>query len=553
MRYILLFLVALSSVILSSCTDMYESLRQYSGEIVYPARFDTIVGQVGYERVELDLMKAGRIPSKKIKLGKAQKVIIKYDDQEIKVDSLVSWVNLKGLTQPKLYRFKVFTVDEYGNQSVPREIALIPYTSADLATLVMSSPRVLASPSAAVVDWPNGLNSVLLDYVSLSYSYKDKDGATKTGTRGSDSRFFISNLEPGKPVTLDIKYRVIPKANNRRILDTVTVSQPLTINVPNSSTPFTAAEQAILTQNGVTVFSADGVSKFTKLVYPIHTNTLQDLFYFPNLKELDLTGGTIFKLPTLAYDRNGAKSTVGGGDWVHFMKRVGPISAGNMQTLKDLLESGTLTKVKYVPNSMGLDALLQPYVAKGIVELETLPAESLIPNKFFFDGVIQDAAWKLDYVVPATDAPAGTGIINPIKATVAARSGSFAFVLPTQYQFNIDEYRYLKFKVYAPAKNRFDGIYAPYQRIWPRIMNYLWAFTNESTFGQEGWAPNADDNKIADADLQKWTDITIDMNTALNRHNRVIVINIGGEPSLTFAPTLPITYYFSNFRFSKTK
>src|SRR5690606_31744132 len=131
------------------------------------------------------------------------------------------------------------------------------------------------------------------------------------------------------------------------------------------------------------------------------------------------------------------------------------------------------------------------------------------------------------------------------------RSASFVFALPTEYQFNVQEYKYLKFKVYAPAKSSFAGIYAPYQRLWPRFMNYMWAFTQHSNFGQEYWAPDANNFRISDADLQKWIDVTVDLSQAVGKHNRVIVMNIGGEPSLTFAPTTDIVYYFANFRFTK--
>src|SRR3546814_4036495 len=78
---------------------MYDTLEEYSGEVVYPAKYDTIVGHIGYERVEIDLMKAGRIPSSEIMMGKAVKTVIEYEDQVITLDSLVSWVNITGLTR----------------------------------------------------------------------------------------------------------------------------------------------------------------------------------------------------------------------------------------------------------------------------------------------------------------------------------------------------------------------------------------------------------------------------------------------------------------------
>src|SRR5690606_35983762 len=215
--------------------------------------------------------------------------------------------------------------------------------------------------------------------------------------------------------------------------------------MPTGSTTFSPSERDVLMANGVTEFTADGVSSITKLVYPIHANSLQDIFYFPNVKEIDLTGEGLFPLPTLVYDRNGAHSEVGGGDWVPFMRKVSNIPAGNTQSLKDLLEAGILEKVRYVPHSMGLDDLLAPYVADGVVELVTLPDVVPVPQKLFVDGQVQTNAWKLDIVYPAPD-PAGTGLTDVLKVTMLEKNGTFAFALPREYAFNVEEYKYLKFK-----------------------------------------------------------------------------------------------------------
>lgn len=550
MRYILLSLSVLL-FLLSSCEDMYKTQEKYEGEVVYPARFDTIIGFIGYERVEIDLMKVGRIPSSSIKMGKAKKTIVEYDNQVMTIDSLVSWVNITGLTSPKLYRFKVYSIDEFGNKSVPQEIALIPYTASDVASLQVAAPRAMLSPSAAVVDWPKGISSVLLNYVGLTFEYTDKDGVVRKGVRGADSRIFLGNVAAGQSVTVKMGYNIVPKVSNVPILDTILFNSNLVLNMPTSSSVFPVSERDILAANGVTVFTTDAVASVTKLVYPVHANSLQDIFYFPNLKTLDLTNGTLFPLTTMSYDRNSVKDVIGGGDFIPFVRKAGDILPGNTQALKDLLESGILTKVYYRPHSMGLDALLAPYVLTGVVELTVNPESVLIPNNFHLDGVIQTKDWKLDITYPATDAPAGEGLENVYKTVQATKNGSFVFSLPTQYQFNLKEYRYLKMKVYAPAKSTISGIYAPYNLIWPRFMNSLFAFGGESPFGAEAWDSGKTQFRIADADLQKWTDITIDLNTALNKHNRVIVLNIGGEPSLTFAPPTPIVYYFANIRFSK--
>ena len=179
MRNKIISLVAIIAFVTVSCSKMHDNIEQYADEQVYPGKYDTILGFVGYERVEIELMKVGRIPSANIRMGKAKKTVVEYDDKVITIDSLVSWVNITGLTQPKLYRFYVYTIDEHNNKSVPQQIALIPYTKTDLASLVISSPNIMSSPGAAVFDWPNGLSSPLLDYKGLSFEYTDKDNEVK--------------------------------------------------------------------------------------------------------------------------------------------------------------------------------------------------------------------------------------------------------------------------------------------------------------------------------------------------------------------------------------
>src|SRR3546814_15032150 len=113
----------------------------------------------------------------------------------------------------------------------------------------------MLSPSAAVVDWPNGLSSVVLDYYGLTFSYTDKDDEVREGTRGQDSRFFIGNLESGQPVTINMDYKVITKVNGVPIIDTVTLSQPMELNMPTGSTTFSPSERDVLESNGVTEFT----------------------------------------------------------------------------------------------------------------------------------------------------------------------------------------------------------------------------------------------------------------------------------------------------------
>ncbi|SDE25451.1 DUF4998 domain-containing protein [Niabella drilacis] len=553
-RYIhLLVCLSVITVTIAACGKMYDNIDKYAGEVVYPGKFDTIVARIGYERVELDLSRAGRIPASGMNLGKAKKTVIEYDNVKIVKDSVVSWVNVTDLKQSKLYRIKVYTIDEFENKSVPQEIGVIPYTSSDLELLQMAAPRVLASPSTVALDWPTGLSSILSNYYGLSYSYKDRFGEVKTGERRDKPRIFMANLVQGEAAQIAIKYKVVPKVNNVPILDTVTLDQTLQINTPTPTTVFKPAEADILKANGVTDFTANGTASVQKLTFPVHTLTLQDIFYFPNVKEIDLTGGTLFQMKTNAYNRNSVTKTIGGGSQVSFARRVGDMPEANVFFLLDMLEAGQLTKVKYIPGSLGIDALLQPYVDKGIVELVPLPNDELIPyDRFFIDGRVQTAAFYMDPKPVASEYPAGTDLQNVFKGTILAKDASIVMMLPKEYEFNVSQYKYIRFKVYGPPKTDISNNYKDYQILWPRFMNYLWAFGTESTFGQQGWDLGKSDYKLPDAALQTWYDVRLDLSQAVGRHNRVLVLNIGGETSTAFtAPAQPIVFYFANFRFSK--
>ena len=222
----------LSAAFLSSCGNAYDNIKNFAtGETVYPGRYDTIIGNIGYERVELDLLKAGRLPASQIKLGKAKHTVVEYDDVRLEYDTVCSWVSVTGLTKPKLYRFSVYTTDEFGNQSVPQQIAIIPFTADDQTRLSVVTPRVIASPWAVTLSWTN-LSSVLLDYKSLTYRWTDKDGNVTTGYCGDNPKISMSNLQSGHEASIDIHYKVLPKVDGVAILDTVVIDRTFSLYMP---------------------------------------------------------------------------------------------------------------------------------------------------------------------------------------------------------------------------------------------------------------------------------------------------------------------------------
>jgi hypothetical protein len=239
MRRTILFstLVAMLSLSMLSCGDVYDNIRDFSmKEVVYPAHFDTIFASVGYERVEIDLSKEGRLPAYMMYLGKGKKTILEYDTVHKEFDSICSWINVTGLTLPKLYRFKVYTADEYGNRSTPVEIPLTPYTSVDKETLGVPNPEMLSLSGFVAIRWLNGLSSDMLDYISMSYSYTDKDGKPRNeNTTGNI--LFVNNIKAEEEVVVDVRYTVYPKLGEERILDTVSFVDQIMVRLSADSEP----------------------------------------------------------------------------------------------------------------------------------------------------------------------------------------------------------------------------------------------------------------------------------------------------------------------------
>ena len=215
----------------TSCNDMYDNIREFADkEIVYPGHFDPPTGRTGFERVEIDLLNAGRIPSSQIKLGKASKTYIEYDDQTLIIDSVCSWVNITGLTEVNIYRFVICSMDDYGNKSIPVEISLVPYTRADLNTLDVLPPSITESESGAVVEWKNSLSSPLFDFCSYTYQYIDKSNQTHTGGEENDQpKILMENVNKGEAVTLTMNCRIVPRVDNVPILDTLDLKRQFDI------------------------------------------------------------------------------------------------------------------------------------------------------------------------------------------------------------------------------------------------------------------------------------------------------------------------------------
>ncbi|WP_298646338.1 DUF4998 domain-containing protein [uncultured Proteiniphilum sp.] len=305
MKKQIIYLLWITSVVFSlsgfSCTGMYDTLREFATEeAIYPSGFDTIAGKIGFERVEIDLSTKGRIRASEMKLAKAKKTVIEcsYFDSPLIIDSVCSWVNITGLIEPEEYTFKVFTEDEYGNRSIPKEISLIPYTSYDLEQMELLSPKITESSSTALIEWDNKLSGVLFDCHGYSYSYKDNNNILQTGgEQGDIPSFFVENITKGNIIPIEITLQITPKKNSVSIIDTVNWTSVISLNISESAgdviflkTPITAHTIDLNNTNDSEIyhFSWTTVENIDSYTLKISTSS-----NFPTDKTFELNVGNV--------------------------------------------------------------------------------------------------------------------------------------------------------------------------------------------------------------------------------------------------------------------
>jgi hypothetical protein len=82
------------------------------------------------------------------------------------------------------------------------------------------------------VQWKTGLSSRLYDVLNWSYAYKDRNGNTISGGDETDSpEFFVENVVHGEPVNIDIRTTIVPRLNDKPILDAVEWLFPITVTL----------------------------------------------------------------------------------------------------------------------------------------------------------------------------------------------------------------------------------------------------------------------------------------------------------------------------------
>ncbi|MCK9507444.1 MAG: hypothetical protein M0Q54_03325 [Pigmentiphaga sp.] len=249
---IITFIIVLTTILPTflSCTDIFDNVVKYAdNEIIYTDKLDGIINvKIGYERVEVDLMEAGRIPASRIKMGKATRTIIECEDFEEEnhrrvIDSICSWVNITGLTKLKNYKFKIYTGDEYGNLSLPLEVEARPYTQENLDALQLTPPVIIESSNAALIEWKDPLSSVIYNVINYSYQYADITETTREGEGDGDLPvIFVENISKENKTSIELSFKIIPTITNSdgtysSILDTVIWHSSILLEISSDAIP----------------------------------------------------------------------------------------------------------------------------------------------------------------------------------------------------------------------------------------------------------------------------------------------------------------------------
>jgi hypothetical protein len=397
------------------------------------------------------------------------------------------------------YSFSVQTVDKDGNRSITN--ALYPPTVQVYGDIYLNTlqPRSVEKMEMLTggdlqITWSKSTAETLVRYTLVEYSnhseipggIKQVDSvfneSTETVLKGF-KRFKTFSIKSYREVGIDV-------APIEDIYFPPVVEKALLETRPNTFTELTEEK----------------ANAIEELTYPLGISgwTLQDLYYFPNLKTLNLTPGTE-TLPAFSYQKEYIDkvkaadsdvddtiryaSTVGNSPWIHFVS--GYMPDNDIAIIADLLESGQLTKVKYTRNSYPkLDAILDQYPGKvDWFPTEPLPEYGImIPTSLLVDyrivsrdnGVRITNRNSFEHSENGSNVPAaiaakfdGTnGLNNVYKVVIRSRKDDsdggndatsddtgkkgrnmIAFAIPTGLQFGYVPNGHLKFDCYIDIQD----------------------------------------------------------------------------------------------------
>jgi hypothetical protein len=558
-----------------ACDDMNSIIQDDldKGEAIYPGKAAGLTAVPGIKRAWLywQLNPDTRVTKTVITWTIGGKTNMKEKAAPAGSGVRLDSTEITGLDEG-LYTFSAYTVDKDGNRSIT--ISSVPVNVfgdiyvGSLSARGIAKTEMLAGGNLQItwIDAPTDMLYSIVKYTS--YSDNPNGVETTVDTVFNDATTTtLPALKRLNPFSVTSAYRIG--------LDTDTV-------VGNYYP--TVIEKELLAASGFTELTDDAAAKIKKLSFPLTLEgwTLKDLYYFPNLEELDLTPGTS-ALPKSKYTRYYVNTTlgdtttveaeVGGGAWPYYAS--GFMSDNDRNIIKDLLASGQLKKIKYTRNSYPrLDADLEPYAAK-VERTPTAPLSDdaiMIPPSLLATYNLQEngrGVIAVDHNADGSNVPAEIAakfsgeLKNVYKVTVNGVQNMLSFSLPEGVQFGFVPYGKLQFDVYIETtdpeytwmKPVADSKYGVYNTIHLYRRNKFEAFPESSpqyNYINDGpW--NNGTYVFGDAELGTWKSTgPWDLTPVPQQHIRVIILRLGnGDTGIPNAKNGQITYYIANLRWSK--
>ena len=232
---------------LAACDNMDALYTQYMQEQTYSGKISNLQGQSGTGRVVLTWTNPEDQISKKIK-------IVYGDDKQEKIyETLVDEASIDGLTA-SAYQFTVYTMDAFGNLSVPVSISTTLYTQSHING--MEPPRCLLAKQedgTYTLTFSGLCNSMMMFGGELKYTirgggYTHSDIYTETIAANALTSTFISKsfegLELVEGETYEVEYELaVYPANMSSIgtnntysfsdksIDLMTISKTVTLSI----------------------------------------------------------------------------------------------------------------------------------------------------------------------------------------------------------------------------------------------------------------------------------------------------------------------------------
>ncbi len=196
---------------LAACDNMDALYTQYMQEQTYSGKISNLQGQSGTGRVVLTWTNPEDQISKKIK------IVYGDDKQEKLYETLVDEASIDGLTA-SAYQFTVYTMDAFGNLSVPVSISKTLYTQSHING--MEPPRCLLAKQedgTYTLTFSGLCNSMMMFGGELKYTirgggYTHSDIYTETIAANALTSKFISKsfegLELVEGETYEVEYEL---------------------------------------------------------------------------------------------------------------------------------------------------------------------------------------------------------------------------------------------------------------------------------------------------------------------------------------------------------